>query len=100
MMRGHRGDLIGRRLLLFIHTGTVEILHRFNSEWFKDYGCWLEYSDKVRTAFCLCCYLFRDNNEGQARSDAFEINGWTGWNKKSRLDTHEWVKVMLITFIM
>ena len=43
----------------------------------------------MHKAFCLCCYLFRDNNEGQAGSDAFGINGWNGWNKKSRLDTHE-----------
>ena len=39
-------------------------------------------------AFCLCCYLFRDCNEGQAGNDAFAINGWNGWNKKCRLDTH------------
>ena len=40
------------------------------------------------TAFCLCCYLLRDCNEGQAGNDAFAIKGWDGWNKKSRLDTH------------
>jgi hypothetical protein len=61
---------------------------RFNPEWFKEYGGWLEYSDKVHKAFCLCCYLFRDCNEGQAGNDAFAINGWNGWNKKCRLDTH------------
>lgn len=36
---------------------------RFNSEWFKEYGGWLEYNDKVHKAFCLYCYLFRDCNE-------------------------------------
>ena len=61
---------------------------RFNPEWFKEYGGWLEYSDKVHKAFCLCCYLFRDCNEGQAGNDAFAIKGWNSWNKKCRLDTH------------
>lgn len=61
---------------------------RFNLAWFKKYGGWLEYSDKVHRAFCLCYYLFRDYNEGQAGSDAFAIKGWNYWNKKSRLDTH------------
>jgi hypothetical protein len=61
---------------------------RFNPAWFKKYGGWLEYSDKVDKAFCLCCYLFRDSNEGQAGNEAFVIKGWNGWNKKSRLNTH------------
>ena len=61
---------------------------RFNPQWFKKYGGWLEYSEKVDKAFCLCCYLFRDYNEGQAGTDAFAIKGWNYWNKKSRLDTH------------
>jgi hypothetical protein len=52
------------------------------------YGGWLEYSEKLDKAFCLCCYLFRDCNEGQAGNDAFAIKGWNGWNKKSRLNTH------------
>ena len=56
---------------------------RFNPEWFKEYGGRLEYSDKVHKAFCLCCYLFRDCNEGQAGNDAFAINGWNGWNKRN-----------------
>jgi hypothetical protein len=62
---------------------------RFNPEWFNEYGGWLEYSDKVHKAFCLCCYLFRDCNEGQAGNDAFVINGWNGWNKKCQLATHK-----------
>jgi hypothetical protein len=61
---------------------------RFNPEWFKEYSGWLEYSEKVDKTFCLCCYLFRDCNEGQAGNDAFAIKGWNGWNKKCRLDTH------------
>jgi hypothetical protein len=43
----------------------------------------------MNKAFGLCCYLFRDCNEGQAGNDAFVINGWNGWNKKCRLATHK-----------
>lgn len=43
----------------------------------------------MHKAFCLCCYLFRDCNKGQAGNDAFAIEGLNGWNKKSKLDTHE-----------
>ncbi|GKE78626.1 hypothetical protein Tco_1544746, partial [Tanacetum coccineum] len=34
---------------------------RFVPNWFKLYGNWLEYSVKAEKAFCLCCYLFRDD---------------------------------------
>ena len=61
---------------------------RFKEEWFKDHGRWLEYSEKVDKAFCLCCYLFRDCIAGQAGNDAFVVDGWSGWNKRKRLDTH------------
>ena len=44
---------------------------RFNPAWFDQYGNWLEYSLKADKAFCLCCYLFRDQCGGQGRSDAF-----------------------------
>ncbi|XP_062222594.1 uncharacterized protein LOC133921645 isoform X2 [Phragmites australis] len=62
-------------------------LRRFNAEWFKQYD-WLEYSDKVDKAFCLFCYLFRDCIEGQGGNDAFVTEGFSGWNKKDRLDYH------------
>ena len=61
---------------------------RFNPKWFKDYH-WLEYSDKVHKAFCLCCYLFRDCIDGQGGNDAFVVKGFSCWNQKQRLDTHE-----------
>ena len=84
-----RGPYRPPSTFVYPHRDIGDTQRRFNPDWFKDYGRWLEYSDKVHKAFCLCCYLFRDNNEGQAGSDAFGINGWNGWNKKSRLDTHE-----------
>ena len=84
-----RGPYRPPSTFVYPHRDIGDTQRRFNPDWFKDYGRWLEYSDKVHKAFCLCCYLFRDNNEGQAGGDAFGINGWNGWNKKSRLDTHE-----------
>ncbi|GKA01746.1 zinc finger MYM-type protein 1-like protein, partial [Tanacetum coccineum] len=49
---------------------------------------WLEYSVKVNKAFCLCCYLFRDNVEKQGGNDAFVVNGFDSWNKKDILYQH------------
>ncbi|XP_060190744.1 uncharacterized protein LOC132620031 [Lycium barbarum] len=49
-------------------------LHRFNPDWFNDpYSQWLEYSVKKYAAFCLCCYLFKNELGGYGRkvSDAF-----------------------------
>ncbi|CAM9000202.1 unnamed protein product [Rhodiola kirilowii] len=58
-------------------------LRRFNVEWFDQYGNWLEYSIKGDTAFCLCCYLFKDSGK-----DAFVIEGFSSWNKPERLASH------------
>ncbi|CAH9129681.1 unnamed protein product, partial [Cuscuta epithymum] len=63
-------------------------LRRFNSAWFDQYGNWLEYSVKEDKAFCLCCYLFRDNYENQAGNDAFVTEGFSSWNKTERLAGH------------
>lgn len=48
----------------------------------------MEYSVKVNKAFCLCCYLFRDNVEKQGGNDAFVVNGFNCWNKKESLYQH------------
>ncbi|CAH9115656.1 unnamed protein product [Cuscuta epithymum] len=63
-------------------------LRRFNSAWFDQYGNWLEYSVKEDKAFCLCCYLFRDNYENQAGNDAFVTESFSSWNKTERLAGH------------
>ncbi|KAJ9557377.1 hypothetical protein OSB04_011991 [Centaurea solstitialis] len=61
---------------------------RFNPTWFDQYGNWLEYSVKADKAFCLCCYLFRDQSNGQGGSDTFVTEGFNSWNKTERLVMH------------
>lgn len=62
---------------------------RFNPDWFDQYANWLEYSEKEDKAYCLCCYLFRDNNiDTQHGHDAFVIQGWNSWKNSERLALH------------
>ncbi|KAF5792710.1 hypothetical protein HanRHA438_Chr09g0421121 [Helianthus annuus] len=35
-------------------------MRQFNPDWFKEFGCWLEYSVKLDAVFCLVCYLFKE----------------------------------------
>ncbi|KAL9856982.1 putative transcription factor and/or regulators TTF-type(Zn) family [Arabidopsis thaliana] len=39
-------------------------------------------------AFCLYCYLFRDQTGNQGGSDSFLSTGFCSWNKADRLDQH------------
>ncbi|KAL9293277.1 putative transcription factor and/or regulators TTF-type(Zn) family [Arabidopsis thaliana] len=39
-------------------------------------------------AFCLYCYLFRDQAGNQGGSDSFLSTGFCSWNKADRLDQH------------
>nr|XP_043632484.1 uncharacterized protein LOC122603755 [Erigeron canadensis] len=61
---------------------------RFCPAWFYKYSNWLEYSVKVDRAFCLCCYVFRDQHGKQGGSDSFVTEGFNGWNKTERLGSH------------
>ena len=61
---------------------------RFVPSWFNIYGNWLEYSVKAEKAFCLCCYLFRDDFGHQGGNEAFVTEGFNGWNKTERLASH------------
>lgn len=63
-------------------------LRRFNPAWFDRYDNWLEYSVSEDKAFCLCCYLFRDNIQKQGGNDAFVTEGFSSWNKSERLASH------------
>uniref|UniRef100_A0A0D3CE59 TTF-type domain-containing protein n=1 Tax=Brassica oleracea var. oleracea TaxID=109376 RepID=A0A0D3CE59_BRAOL len=61
---------------------------RFNPDWFDQYGSWLKYSISRKSAFCLYCYLFKDEVRKQGGSDAFVKEGFNSWNKPDRLLTH------------
>ncbi|AEE82778.1 putative protein [Arabidopsis thaliana] len=65
-----------------------KVLRRFNPKWFDLYGDWLEYSVEKEKAFCLYCYLFRDQAGNQGGSDSFLSTGFCSWNKADRLDQH------------
>ena len=60
---------------------------RFVANWFDEYQ-WLEYSVKVDRAYCLSCYLFREQS-GKHGTDAFVTDGFNSWSKKERLKLHE-----------
>uniref|UniRef100_A0A0D3CGD6 TTF-type domain-containing protein n=1 Tax=Brassica oleracea var. oleracea TaxID=109376 RepID=A0A0D3CGD6_BRAOL len=63
-------------------------MRRFNHAWFDQYKNWLEYSIKKDAAYCLCCYLFRDSNGKGGKTDALSNEGFSSWNKFSRLAEH------------
>ena len=63
-------------------------MRRFNESWFAAYPNWLEYSIKEDAAFCLCCYLFKNDKVGHGGGDAFTSKGFRNWKKRSALDTH------------
>ncbi|RID75656.1 hypothetical protein BRARA_B02690 [Brassica rapa] len=63
-------------------------MRRFNHAWFDQYKNWLEYSIKKDAAYCLCCYLFRDSNGKGGKTDAWTNEGFSSWNKFSRLAEH------------
>ncbi|XP_075099506.1 uncharacterized protein LOC107822125 [Nicotiana tabacum] len=68
------------------------IMRHFNPQWFKT-SCsqWLAYSIKQDAAFCLCCYLFRNEVGGYGKKvgDAFTTDGFRGWNKAlERFNSH------------
>ena len=54
---------------------------RFVSDWFKEFGSWLEHNIKEESAYCLFCYLFKEDNSDQAGSDTFTRKGFKNWKK-------------------
>nr|XP_016444386.1 PREDICTED: zinc finger MYM-type protein 1-like [Nicotiana tabacum] len=65
-------------------------MRQFSLGWFKgSYSRWLEYSVKKDAAFCLCCYLFKNDYVHGSTGDSFTKTGFKAWNKASeRLDLH------------
>ncbi|KAI4979709.1 hypothetical protein ZWY2020_016462 [Hordeum vulgare] len=69
--------------------GNKKNKRRFNPDWYDDYAYWLEYNEKEHKAYCLCCYLFRDNiKDNHHGHDAFVVEGFNCWNKTERFVTH------------
>ncbi|KAJ0968084.1 hypothetical protein J5N97_025001 [Dioscorea zingiberensis] len=58
---------------------------RFNPAWFKEYPTWLEYSIAKDAAFCLCCYLYKQNI---GEHDSFVSKGFSNWKKKEKIQIH------------
>ena len=63
-------------------------MRQFNPKWFKEYESWLEYSIEKDAAYCLYCYLFRQDVGMQFGGDSFVTKGFNSWNKKEKLDLH------------
>ncbi|XP_070029585.1 uncharacterized protein [Nicotiana sylvestris] len=65
-------------------------MRQFSLGWFKgSYSRWLEYSVKKDAAFCLCCYLFKNDYVHGSTGDSFTKTGFKAWNKASeKLDLH------------
>ncbi|XP_016566646.1 zinc finger MYM-type protein 1-like [Capsicum annuum] len=67
-------------------------MRKFHPGWFKGpYSKWLEYSISKNAAYCLCCYLFKNEHKvrGNMMDIAFTQNEFMGWNKAlERFGTH------------
>ncbi|KDO49107.1 hypothetical protein CISIN_1g040044mg [Citrus sinensis] len=55
----------------------------------REFGSWLEYNTKEESAYCLFCYLFKEDNGDQAGSDTFTRKEFKTWKKKEKLNIHE-----------
>ncbi|XP_050236137.1 uncharacterized protein LOC126686146 isoform X2 [Mercurialis annua] len=60
----------------------------FKEYWFNEFN-WLEYSVSKDSAYCLCCYLFKQGYGLQSGGEAFVSNGFINWkNAKEAFKTH------------
>ena len=60
----------------FPQTKIGGLMRWFNPKWFKEYGSWLEYSIEKDAAYCLYCYLFRQDVGMQSGGDSFVTKGF------------------------
>ncbi|XP_062114586.1 uncharacterized protein LOC133825690 [Humulus lupulus] len=67
--------------------GGVE--RRFNIEWYDQFPTWLEYSIDKNSAFCLYCYLFKQNNGKQGGGEIFVSKGFSNWKKTETFANHK-----------
>ncbi|XP_062112489.1 uncharacterized protein LOC133823651 [Humulus lupulus] len=66
--------------------GGVE--RRFNIEWYDQFPTWLEYNIDKNSAFCLYCYLFKQNNGKQGGGEIFVSKGFSNWKKTETFANH------------
>lgn len=60
----------------------------FVRSWFDNYPDWLEYNIVKDAAFCLYCYVFREENGSQGAGPCFTGEGFRNWKKKEMLRQH------------
>ena len=72
----------------FPYTTFGKEKRRFIAAWFDQFPNWLEYSINKDSAFCLCCYLFKQSTGEQAGGNSFVGKGFKNWKKKDRLQEH------------
>ncbi|KAK8940884.1 hypothetical protein KSP39_PZI009869 [Platanthera zijinensis] len=65
----------------FPRTIIGNISRKFNPAWFEHFPSWLEYSIEKDAAFCLFCYLFKQEMGQQSGGDSFVIDGFKNWKK-------------------
>ncbi|XP_060195124.1 uncharacterized protein LOC132624348 [Lycium barbarum] len=78
-------------LKVFLQTKFGDKIRQFNHDWYKPpYSDWLEYSIKNAAAFCLCCYLFKNEFESCGNAGrAFADDDFRSWNDgPARLKSH------------
>ncbi|XP_070026207.1 uncharacterized protein [Nicotiana sylvestris] len=57
-------------------------MRQFVPSWFNgQFSKWLEYSVKKDAAFCLCCYLFKNEFIHGSAGEFYTKNGFRAWNK-------------------
>ncbi|XP_009613943.2 uncharacterized protein [Nicotiana tomentosiformis] len=57
-------------------------MHQFKPSWFKrSFSRWLEYSVKKDVAYCLCCYLFKNEFVHGSAGECFTKSNFRTWNK-------------------
>jgi len=54
---------------------------RFQSNSFKMFPCWLEYSPSNEEAYCFVCYPFSSKSDGHPWSDVFTEQDFRSWKK-------------------
>ncbi|ESR54916.1 hypothetical protein CICLE_v10018973mg [Citrus x clementina] len=91
-----RGNEISQSLLDAIEASSISVIvfsegckvGGFVRSWFDNYLDWLEYSIVKDAAFCLYCYVFREENGSQGAGPCFTGEGFRNWKKKEMLRQH------------